>query len=94
MHDSPNPQPGHLDDIEDELAPSPPATSPERPDGPRRFNLRGRSLREHAARGTLINTAFMVGLSVLNLARGLLLAGFLTREDYGVWGTLAISSAP
>ena len=56
-----------------------------------RFNLRGRSLREHAARGTLINTAFLVGLSFLGLARGFLLAGFLAREDYGVWGTVAVS---
>ena len=56
-----------------------------------RFDLRGRSLRQFAARGTLINTAFMIGLSLLGFARGFILAIFLSREDYGVWGVLAVS---
>ncbi len=38
-----------------------------------RFELEGRSLREHAARGTVINTVFLVALSVLSLAKGALL---------------------
>ena len=57
----------------------------------RRFNLRGRSLRQHAARGVLINTAFNVGLSGLGLIKGLVIAAFLSREDYGLWGVLVIS---
>jgi O-antigen/teichoic acid export membrane protein len=57
----------------------------------RRFNLRGRTLRQHAARGTLINSGFMVGLNFMQLVRGFIVAGFLTRADYGVWGTLAVS---
>jgi O-antigen/teichoic acid export membrane protein len=57
----------------------------------RKFNTRGRTLREHAARGTLINTAFMIGLSLLGLARGFVLAAVLTTEDYGLWGLLAVS---
>src|SRR4051812_42198566 len=75
------------------------------PDGPvvpdeltavqgRREELRakhGRGLRDHAARGTMTNTLFMIGLSVLGLVRGFLLAHFLTRADYGVWGILAVS---
>ena len=51
----------------------------------------GRGLREHAARGTMINTAFMIGLSVLQLVRGFALAHWLSRSDYGVWGLLAVS---
>lgn len=54
-------------------------------------NLHGRGLREHAAHGTMTNTLFMIGLSVLALARGFILAHFLTRSDYGVWGILAVS---
>ena len=56
-----------------------------------RFDLRGRSLRQHAARGTLINTAFLAGLSLLGLLKGFLLAGFLSADDYGVWGVLVVS---
>ena len=51
----------------------------------------GRGLRQHTARGTLINTGFMVGLSGLGLIRGFLLAGFLAAADYGVWGILVVS---
>jgi polysaccharide transporter, PST family len=60
----------------------------------RREQLRrrhGRGLREHAARGTVVNTGFMIGLSALGLVRGFLLAGFLSRSDYGVWGILVVS---
>ena len=56
-----------------------------------RFDLRGRTLRQHAARGTLVNTAFLVGLSGLGLLRSFLLAAFLTAEDYGIWGILIVS---
>lgn len=57
----------------------------------RRFDLRGRSLREHAARGGLINALFMIGLSGLGFLKGFILAAFLTREDYGIWGILVIA---
>jgi len=67
-------------------APSPPLdTSSER-----RFGVTS-SLREHAARGTLINTAFLVALSGLGLVRSFVLAALLTRADYGLWGVLAVS---
>ena len=49
------------------------------------------SLRRHAARGTLVNAAFLVGTNAINLLRGFLLAAFLTRADYGVWGILVVS---
>ncbi len=57
----------------------------------RDWNLNGRTVRQHAARGMVINTGFLTGLSVLGLIRGFALAAFLTREDYGVWGILAVS---
>ena len=59
-----------------------------------RFGTRphtGRSLRTHAARGTLVNTGFTVGLGALGLLKGFVLAGFLTRSDYGVWGVLIVT---
>ncbi|MBA2348960.1 MAG: oligosaccharide flippase family protein, partial [Solirubrobacterales bacterium] len=56
-----------------------------------RFELEGRSLREHAARGTIINTVFLVALSTLGLAKGFILAGLMTPDDYGVWGLLIVS---
>jgi O-antigen/teichoic acid export membrane protein len=56
-----------------------------------RFDLRGRTLRQHAARGTLVNAAFMVGLGVLSLLRGVAVAAFVSASDYGLWGVLAVS---
>jgi O-antigen/teichoic acid export membrane protein len=58
-----------------------------------RAALRGRSLRRHTARGTIINGAFLVGLNTLGLMRGFLLAGFLATDDYGVWGVLSVAVA-
>jgi PST family polysaccharide transporter len=56
-----------------------------------RAALRGSSLRRRAARGTIINGAFLVALNTLGLMRGLLLAGFLATSDYGVWGLLSVA---
>jgi O-antigen/teichoic acid export membrane protein len=61
------------------------------PEVEREIDLRGRTLREHTGHGTVVNTAYMIGLSVLALVRGFILAAFLTRADYGVWGILAVS---
>src|SRR5437764_1016825 len=75
---------------------SPPAPAPPSPvDGPidrfgGRFAFTG-SLRTRAARGTLINTAFTVGLGLLGLLKAFILARFLSRADYGIWGIIAIS---
>jgi O-antigen/teichoic acid export membrane protein len=57
----------------------------------RGVELRGRTMRQHAGHGTIVNTIYMIGLSVLGLVRGFVLAAFLSRADYGVWGTLAVS---
>jgi O-antigen/teichoic acid export membrane protein len=58
-----------------------------------RIDLKGRSLRSYAARGTIINTGFLVGLSLLSLVKGFVLAAFLTRSDYGIWGLTAVAFA-
>jgi O-antigen/teichoic acid export membrane protein len=50
--------------------------------------LKGRTLREHAARGTLINSGFNVGLAGLGLLQRTLVAAFLTRSEFGVWTIL------
>src|SRR5436305_15324566 len=52
------------------------------------IDTRGRSMRAHAARGTLINSGFQVGLAGLGLLRRLVIAAFLTREQYGIWGII------
>ena len=48
-------------------------------------------LRRRAARGTLINGAFLVALTALGLVRGFVLARFLTTDDYGIWAILVTS---
>ena len=45
-------------------------------------------LRTRTARGTLINSAFQVGTSALNLVKGIAVAAFLTTTQYGTWGML------
>lgn len=47
--------------------------------------------RGRAARGTLINSAFLIGLNFLGLLKGFAVAGFISVSDYGVWGLLIVS---
>lgn len=60
------------------------------------FPLEGRfpgvagSIREHTARGTVINAAFRVSLAVLTLLQRLIVAAFLTPAELGVWGIVII----
>ncbi|MEA2126008.1 MAG: polysaccharide transporter, family [Solirubrobacteraceae bacterium] len=49
------------------------------------------SLRRKAARGTLVNAAFDVVLQALGLLKGFVVAAFLARADYGLWGILVIT---
>lgn len=56
-----------------------------------RFDLGGRTLREHAARGTLINGAFLAGFSALGFLKGFAVAAFLTPAQFGVWGILVVA---
>src|SRR3954447_4900521 len=46
------------------------------------------SLRHHTARGTLINSAFQIGLYGLATLERIAVAVWLTRSDYGMWGVL------
>ncbi|MDX6655301.1 MAG: hypothetical protein QOH62_94 [Solirubrobacteraceae bacterium] len=48
-------------------------------------------LRRLSATGTVVNGAFLAGLSGLNLVRGFVLAHYLSRADYGIWGVILIS---
>ena len=54
-----------------------------------RFGKERASLRRTAARGTIINAAFLVGLSVLSMLKGFIVAGLLSTTDYGLFGFLA-----
>lgn len=51
----------------------------------------GGNLRERAARGTVVNTAFQVGVAGLGLIRSFVVAAFLTRGDYGIWGIFVVA---
>ncbi len=59
--------------------------------GPRKIDTKGHSLRAFAARGVVVNSLFDLGVGMLNLLRGLVLAALLTRVDYGIWGVLVVS---
>jgi O-antigen/teichoic acid export membrane protein len=48
-------------------------------------------LRRVAARGTIVNAAFNVGLDTLSLLRGLIVAALLLPSEYGVWTVLVIA---
>jgi O-antigen/teichoic acid export membrane protein len=51
-----------------------------------RFDLQGRSLREHTARGVVINAGFHVAIAVLGLAQRFAVAAFITVSEFGLWG--------
>lgn len=51
----------------------------------------GEGRRGRAARGTLINSAFLIGLNLLALVKGFAVARFVSTSDYGVWGLLIVS---
>ena len=53
-----------------------------------RIPLGERSLRQHTARGTIVNAGFLAGLSFLGLLKAFVVAAFLTPDDYGIWGIL------
>src|SRR3954454_5574047 len=61
-----------------------------RPDviDPSRLDPHVLSLRSHAARGTLINSGFQLGLTALGTLQRLAVAAWLTRAEYGLWGLL------
>jgi len=73
-------------------APDPLAEGPTTLDDPqaieKRIALGGRSLRQHTARGAIINAAFQVGFALLNLLKRVAVAAYLTTSEYGFWGIL------
>lgn len=77
-------------------APRPPSGVDETivaPDGfawSRRIALGGRTLRAHTARGTIVNALFQIAIASLTFARGFIVAAFLTRSDFGIWGILVV----
>ena len=48
-------------------------------------------MRAFAARGVIVNSIYNVGLGVLSLLQGFIVAALLTRADIGVWGVLVVS---
>jgi O-antigen/teichoic acid export membrane protein len=56
----------------------------------RTIETAGRSLREHTARGTIVNAGFLIAITTLGLLRGWVVAVFLSRSDYGIWGILLV----
>lgn len=55
-----------------------------------RFSARG-GIRRTVARGTIINTLFLVAVTIVGFLKGFLVAGFLTVEEYGLWAIIAVS---
>jgi lipopolysaccharide exporter len=53
-----------------------------------RIALEGRSLREHTARGAIINSLFQAGVGVLGLMQRVAVAALLTISEYGLWGLI------
>jgi O-antigen/teichoic acid export membrane protein len=47
--------------------------------------------RVRTARGTVVNAGYMAWLHSLSLLKSFLVAGFLTRSEYGVWGILVVA---
>jgi O-antigen/teichoic acid export membrane protein len=48
----------------------------------------GRTLRQHAARGVIINSFFQVGFALLGMVKRVGVAAFLTTSEFGFWGIL------
>lgn len=46
------------------------------------------TLRRLAARGTIVNAAFEIGLAALGALRRIAVAAFLTRSEFGIWGVI------
>jgi O-antigen/teichoic acid export membrane protein len=57
----------------------------------RRAEIGGDGLRGRVARGTIVNTVYLVTINGLTIVQGLLLARFLGASQYGLWGLLAVS---
>lgn len=56
----------------------------------RRVRIGGGSLRHRVARGTIVNSLYLVFINSLTIIQGLLVARLLGAEEYGIWGLLII----
>jgi len=50
----------------------------------------GEGRRGRAARGTIVNSVFLIALNLLALFKGFAVAGFISVHEYGVWGLLVV----
>lgn len=49
--------------------------------------------RQRVARGTVINSAFLIGLGTLNMFKAFIVVAFLTAAEFGVWSILFLALA-
>jgi PST family polysaccharide transporter/lipopolysaccharide exporter len=56
----------------------------------RRAEIGGGSLRHRVARGTIVNSLYLVFINSLAIIQGLLVARLIGAAEYGVWGLLVI----
>lgn len=57
----------------------------------RRAEIGGEGLRVRMARGTIVNTVYLVGVNALAVVQGVVVAGLLGPAEYGLWGLLTVS---
>jgi len=57
----------------------------------RRAEIGGEGLRVRTARGAIVNTIYLVGINALAVVMGVVVAGLLGPEEYGLWGLLTVS---
>ena len=57
----------------------------------RRAEIGGDGLRARVAGGTIVNTAYLLGINSLTIVQGLIVAGVLGAQEFGLWGLLAVS---
>jgi O-antigen/teichoic acid export membrane protein len=57
----------------------------------RRAEIGGDGLRLRTARGTIVNTIYLVGINALAVVMGVVVAGLLGPAEYGLWGLLTVS---
>ena len=58
------------------------------PGGEPRYDPAITDLRRHAARGTLVTSAFHVAMAAVGLLQRLAIAAFITRAEYGLWAII------
>jgi O-antigen/teichoic acid export membrane protein len=57
----------------------------------RRAEIGGDGLRMRAARGTIVNALYLIGINALAIVNGIVVAGLLGAAEYGLWGLLVIA---